>query len=212
MADRDVLPDYPYRDDALLFDGAIREWVGAYLALYYPSVADLVADDEIQAWGRELAASDGGRIGGLPNGGSFRTVGELHDVIAFVLFTCSVQHAAVNFPQFDLMSYVPNMPLAGYRPAPASKAPSTERDYLNLLPPLDMAELQMDLGYLLGTLRYTQLGTYEPGWFDDPRVADPLRQFQRRLANIDSEIDVTNLTRRTYRTLFAAGIPQSINV
>jgi arachidonate 15-lipoxygenase len=48
--------------------------------------------------GRELADKEGGRIAGRPNGGPPATIGELTDLLTLVLFTCSVQHAAVNFP------------------------------------------------------------------------------------------------------------------
>jgi arachidonate 15-lipoxygenase len=212
VADRDTLPDYPFRDDALLYHDAIRDWVTAYLGLYYADPADLHADTELQAWGGEIASSEGGRIGGMPNDGKFDTVGELRDVVTFVIFTSSVQHAAVNFPQFDVMSYAPVMPLAGYRPAPTSKAPATEADYLAMLPPLDMAEVQLALGYLLGTLRYSQLGQYAPGRFGDPRVEPLVRSFQTRLEDIDRTIAEANRTRRPYSTLTASGIPQSINV
>ncbi len=116
-----ILRDYPYRDDSLLFWNAIRNWVSAYVGLYYRADAEVVADAELQAWSRELAATEGGRIRGLPNGGAFHSTAELTDVLTLVIYTCSVQHAAVNFPQYDLMSYVPNMPLAGYRPAPTTK-------------------------------------------------------------------------------------------
>ncbi len=208
----DVLPDYPYRDDALLYANAINDWVRVYLGLYYSNSADLIADDELQAWGREIASTDGGRIAGMPNSGSFRTIEEFCEVVSFVIFTCSVQHAAVNFPQYDLMSYVPNMPLAGYRPAPTSKTPATERDYLDMLPTLDMAELQMNLGYLLGSLHYSQLGQYPCDCFDDPRVVPLLGKFQQRLCEINRIISERNQTRRTYETLNATGIPQSINV
>jgi arachidonate 15-lipoxygenase len=212
VADAAVLPDYPYRDDATLYDQAIREWVGGYLGLYYTSPADVASDNELQAWAAEVAAQDGGRIGGLPNGGAFRTLDELVDVVSFVLFTCSVQHAAVNFPQYDLMSYAPNMPLAGYRPAPTKKSGATEADYLAMLPPMDMAELQMELGYLLGGQHYTQLGEYDDDYFDDPRIAPLLGLFQKRLREIDGLITDRNRIRRVYLTLAGVGIPQSINV
>jgi arachidonate 15-lipoxygenase len=212
VADRDALPDYPYRDDAALYERAIHDWVTAYLGLYYATAADVVSDDELQAWGREIASAEGGRIGGMPNDGAFHTVEELRDVVSFVIFTCSVQHAAVNFPQYDLMSYAPNMPLAGYRPAPMSKTPATEADYLAMLPPLDMAELQMDLGYLLGAMRYTQLGQYGHALGADPRVRPLQKIFQQRLNEINRTITEQNRTRRCYETLGATGIPQSINV
>ena len=212
VEDREALPDYPYRDDSLLYYEAIRDWVTAYLGLYYASPADVNSDDELQAWGREIASRDGGRIGGMPNDGTFHTFEELRDVAAFIIHTCSVQHAAVNFPQFDLMSYAPNMPLAGYQPAPTSKAPATEADYLAMLPPLDMAEIQLDLGYMLGGLHYTILGHYESDRFRDPRVTPLLGNFRRRLKEIDRTIAERNRSRRIYETLGATGIPQSINV
>lgn len=44
VEDTSLLPSYPYRDDALLYWQAIRRWVAAYLALYYPSDADVQQD------------------------------------------------------------------------------------------------------------------------------------------------------------------------
>ena len=143
--DHEAFPDYPYRDDSLLYWDAIHEWAGAYIRLYYKSDEDVVQDAELQAWGKEIVSKDGGRLKGLPNGGAISNVGDLVEVITFVLYTCSVQHAAVNFPQADYMTYCPGKPLAGYRPAPTTKQGASESDYLAMLPTLDMAELQMEV-------------------------------------------------------------------
>jgi arachidonate 15-lipoxygenase len=210
--DREAFPNYPYRDDASLYWDAIHEWVNSYLRLYYLSNADIIKDEELQSWTRELSSDMGGRIRGLPNDGAIETIEDLVEVITFVIFTCSVQHAAVNFPQYDCMSYVPNMPLAGYRPAPTSKTGATEADFIAMLPTLDMAELQMELGYLLGTVHYTELGKYAPDHFIDARVTDPLHQFQLRLIEIGRIIKERNQSRRPYETLLPMGIPQSINI
>jgi arachidonate 15-lipoxygenase len=129
-----------------------------------------------------------------------------------VVFTCSVQHAAVNFPQYDVMSYAPRMPFAAYAPPPTTKTGATEADYLALLPPLNIAEQQMEIGYLLGSVRYTTLGRYGPRAFRDPRVAEPLAVFQTRLAEIGTKIEERNSERRPYTVLAASGVPQSINV
>lgn len=110
------------------------------------------------------------------------------------------------------MSYVPNMPLAGYRPAPTSKSGATEADFIAMLPTLDMAELQMELGYLLGSVHYTELGKYPIDQFTDGRVMEPLHQFQRRLIEAGQTIPQRNQTRRPYETLPPTGIPQSINI
>lgn len=212
VADREAFPDYPYRDDALLYWNAVHEWVDAYLRLYYKSDTDILGDFELRAWASELVAKEGGRLQGLPNDGSIRHVEELVEVATFIIYTCSVQHAAVNFPQYDCMSYVPNMPLAGYRPAPTSKHGATEADFIAMLPPLDMAELQMDLGCLLGRTHYTELGQYAANQFRDPQVAEPLSRFQSRLKDIGTTIAERNRSRRPYDTLAPKGIPQSINI
>lgn len=208
------LAEYPYRDDSILYWDAIHQWVSDYFSLYYLSPADLQADEELNEWVRELSAEDGGRVVGLGLKSGNLTLEALIDVCTMIIFTASVQHAAVNFPQYDVMSYAPTMPLAGYSPAPKSKTGATESDYLAMLPPLDMAELQMELGYMLGTVHYTTLGQYDEGHFDDPRVAGPLQRFQVRLSEIGATIDGRNNLRQPYpySFLIPSGVPQSINI
>jgi arachidonate 15-lipoxygenase len=209
--DPDLLPNYPYRDDSMLYWSAIRRWVSNYLELYYRSDADVQSDAELAAWFDELASTEGGRVVGLGRTGATCTRDYLADAATLVIYTSSVQHAAVNFPQYDLMSYVPNMPLACYAPAPTS-TDATHDDYLAMLPPLNHASLQMGLGALLGTIRYTTLGKYAEGHFDDPRVDEPLRRFQAEIESIGRTIHERNETRHRYEFLVPAGIPQSINI
>ena len=209
--DPDLLPNYPYRDDAMLFWEAIHRWVSSYLSLYYRSDADVQNDPELAAWFAELVARDGGRVVGIGKSGATCTREYLADAATLVIFTSSVQHAAVNFPQYDLMSYVPNMPLACYAPAPTDKN-ATHADYLDMLPPLNHANLQMGLGALLGTIRYTTLGQYGEGRFEDPRVAEPLRRFNDEIRSIGETIEERNKVRRPYEFLVPSGIPQSINI
>lgn len=210
--DRDALPNYPYRDDSLLYWHAIHEWVSSYLTLYYPNENDPTADTELQAWYAELIATDGGRVVGFGESNGIRTRSYLARALTLIIYTCSVQHAAVNFPQYDLMSYVPNMPLASYAPAPTSTSGATEQDYLNMLPPMDMAELQLDLGFLLGTVHYTQLGQYDDDQFKDGRVSSPLGAFQQNISLIGNELQQRNQNRRPYEFLTPSGVPQSINI
>jgi arachidonate 15-lipoxygenase len=212
VADPATLPVYPYRDDATLYWDAIRQWVADYLALYYPSDAEVQGDPELRAWLAEIGAQDGGRISGFGPAGGAPTLAYLTDAVTMIVYTCSVQHAAVNFPQYDVMSYVPAMPLAGYAPAPATKTGATAADHLAYFPPMDMAELQLELGYILGTVHYTTLGQYAPGQFPDPRVAGPLARFQQRLAGIGATITARDTTRVPYTPLVPSGVPQSINI
>jgi arachidonate 15-lipoxygenase len=159
VADTSIIANYSYRDDALLFWDAVRNWVASYLQCFYRSDAEVVADPEVAAWLSEVVSPSGGRLRGVEPA---RTLAELVDVTALVIFTASVQHAAVNFPQYDIMSYVPAMPLAGYAPAPTTKTGATEADYLAHLPPRDQALLQINTGYMLGDVHYTRPGTTAP--------------------------------------------------
>ena len=203
-----VLPDYPSRDDALLHWNAIRAWVRAYLGAYYGSDKELAADPEVAAWHRELIAPEGGRLSGWPVLGGLDA---LSDVVTLVIFTGSVQHAAVNFPQFDLMTYIPNMPLAGFSSTPVSPL-AGEQDFLDLLPPLSSARRQIVILYVLGTIHYTRLGAYGAGEICDARVQEPLAAFRQALVEAGDRIGERNLVRVPYPFLVPGGIPQSINI
>jgi arachidonate 15-lipoxygenase len=210
--DKTWLKYYPYRDDAELYWNAIKEWVQSYVKIYYPSDEQVGNDPELLAWIHEVGAEDGGRIPGFEFAPS-PTIASLAEALTFIIFTASVQHAAVNFPQYSLMSYVPNMPLAGFSRAPRTKEGGTERDYLNHLPPLPTAELQLYVGYVLGSMHYTTLGHYPENYFRDPLVAGPLKTFQDSLDEAGKQIAIRNSTRSVpYRFLERSGIPQSINI
>jgi arachidonate 15-lipoxygenase len=217
LDDASVLKHYPYRDDALPYWKAIHQWVADYLALYYHTDADLQGDSELAGWLAELVSPDCGRVAGLQYKGAPPTLAYLADILTMIIFTCSVQHAAVNFPQYDLMSYVPSMPLASYAPAPTKKNGCTLKDYLAMLPDRETAVLQAQLGYMLGSLKYTTLGKYGNHYFHDPRVRHPRENFEKRLWTIGKDIEkrnqeLCNQKRRPYTFLEPSGIPQSINV
>lgn len=207
--DTTTLPSYAYRDDALLHWDAIREWVATYLRCFYRSDAEVAADVEVAAWLTEVAAKTGGRLNGIE---PTRTLAELVDVTALVIFTASAQHAAVNFPQYDVMSYAPAMPLAGYAPAPTTKTGATEAEYMAHLPPRDQAVLQMNTGYMLGDVHYTRLGHYEPGHFGEPRIEELAGRFTAKLDEIERIIMERNQHRRPYPFMLPSGVPQSINI
>jgi len=185
--------------------------VDEYLRAYYRSEADLAADFEVANWYRELVAPDGGRVVGFGENGSLGGVEELVDAATLLIFTSSIQHAAVNFPQFDLMTYTPNMPLAGFAAAPGARD-GRAQDFLDLLPPLPSARLQLVILYFLGTVHHTTLGMYSAGELCDPRVRKPLARFRDELERIGRVIRDRNRERPPYTFLDRGGIPQSINV
>jgi len=211
--DPKLLPVYPYRDDALLIWDAIHKWVSAYLSLYYKSDEEIQEDQELQAWANELTDFNGGRVVDFgEENGQIRTLKYLTKAITLIIFTASAQHAAVNFPQLGLMSFAPSMPTAGYIPAKSLGPNTTEQDYLDLLPPLQQAQDQLNLLYLLGSTYFTKLGEYESGHFSNPEVKEPLREFQQKLEEIEEVIEKRNFCCPNYQYLRPSKIPQSINI
>ena len=210
--DTSRLPDYPYRDDALLLWGAINQWVEAYVNHYYASDAAVQNDAEVQSWVAELVAHDGGRLNniGAANRISKRT--ELVELITLICFTASAQHAAVNFPQAALMSYVPATPPAGNAPLSVTQEGFSGKDFLKFLPPLEIAKSLLDILYLLSSVYYTRLGDYGNNYFTDPVIQNHLARFQQELIKIEEEIKERNKTRTPYQFLLPSKIPQSINI
>ena len=47
---------------------------------------------------------------GMPNDGSFRKMDDIVLVCSAIIFTCSAQHATLNFGQYEIFSYIPNYP------------------------------------------------------------------------------------------------------
>ncbi len=225
VADAEALPNYPYRDDALLIWDAIQTWTQNYLAIYYNDDNAVVADSELQAWYADLVSMEGGCVKGLgepdpsnPEGAvGLYTFAYLVKIVTMIIFTGSAQHATVNFPQLDVMSYTPAMPLATYAPAPAQAGGDLPQDALmNTLPPLQMGVVQLIIGQLLGGVYFTRLGQYDrhqdTPYFSDPHVADPLASFHAALAEVERTIGSRNLERAVYVPLMPSRIPQSINI
>lgn len=217
--DPQFLPNYPYRDDGLLIWNAISEWVSSYLKLFYSDDFSVQNDAVIQAWIQDLTAPRGGQMTGIGEKLTehspviFQTLAYLIEAVTLIIFTSSANHAAVNFPQATFMTYMPNMPLAGYREAPKTTKGMSEQDYLDLLPPLSQAENQMNMTYLLGSVYYTRLGNYGDSYFSDDRVKDLLKVFHQKLLSIELEITARNEARPTeYNILRPSNIPQSINI
>lgn len=203
------LPYYPYRDVALPIWDAILGWTTDYVAAIYASEAALATDARLQQWVAELTCHQGGRIknvGTLIDGvEKIETRTQLAKILAIIIFTASAQHSAVNFPQASIMSFAPAMPLAGYTPLPSGTA------WLAMLPPLDQALTQLNIGTLLGSVHYTRLGEYDSGYFTDPNIQHALARFQQALAAIETSVNNNGLA-QTYPYLLPSLIPQSINI
>jgi arachidonate 15-lipoxygenase len=215
--DVDQLPDYPYRDDALLVWNAIVQWVGEYVAVYYASDSDVTGDYELRAWASELSLS--GKVKGFT---PITTRSQLVSVVTAIVFNASAQHAAVNFPQSSVMTYAPFSAGAGGAAAPAGAAGQAESSWSQLLPARLAAQEQILLFHILGGVYYRLLGEYRDNAFPylpvllDPAITvagGPLDRFRAALAAVESTIRQRNLARtRPYETLLPSRIPSSTNI
>jgi len=209
---------YPYRDDAQLLWESIFRWVKNYLALYYPSEKELKLDKELAAWAEEIHSNEGGRIQGFgdDNKGHINSLSYLSEAITMIIFTASVQHAAVNFPQRTIMSYTPAGPLASYAPAP-EKRNHNRAQWRSQFAPLEIANQQLLILDLLGSVYHGRLGHYAAGHFQDPAVLPLVQSFVIELKEIEEKIRSRNADDVMaglipYETLLPSLIPQSINI
>lgn len=212
-----ALADFPYRDDGLLVWDAIHAWAKSYIGLYYASDADVRADTELAAWA--ACVSGEAKIKGF---GPIDSITALVDACTMIMFTASAQHAAVNFPQKDIMAFAPAVTGAGWQSAPATQGGQDKAGWLAMMPPMALALEQLNVLELLGSLHYRPLGDYRSTnapyapWFADPQVTGPegpLVQFQTHLASIDARIAARNANRlRPYPYLQPSLIPTSINI
>ena len=83
------------------------------ISTYYGSDGEVAKDTELQAWLGDLQENgfpvgEGGNDHELPK--SLATVDQLIHVLTCIAFTCSCQHAAVNFGLMDVAGFIPNTP------------------------------------------------------------------------------------------------------
>ncbi|RZA27449.1 MAG: hypothetical protein EOP10_00060 [Proteobacteria bacterium] len=229
------LPNCPYRDDSLLLWTAMSKWVSSYVDIYYAQDENVKKDQELALWVREIQSpfalqvtrrdrsmiveeqrnQPGGNLKPFGKNGAIETKDDLVSFLTVVMFTASAQHASVNFPQTDMM-HTPNYPLSlsGKLPAPGS---ATEKDWLNMLPTLDMATLQAEFLGFLGQIYYTKLGGYPTFQFAvDSRVHPAFNNYRKELLNIETTINERNrdtkLRPHSYTHLLPSKIPMSINI
>ena len=119
------------------------EYVGEYISLYYGSNEDVINDNEIQDWIREIKEN------GHPNHKSefieMKTLADLQKFITTIIWTASCYHSVVNFSQYKMYGFVPNYPLALFQPIARSKDVINEEFIMKSLPQLKHASIQIML-------------------------------------------------------------------
>lgn len=214
VMDEDALPRYDYRDDVQQIWAALHDFVSGYLALFYRDDAGVAADTELQAWARELATADGGRVRDFPGAEGIHTRELLADTVTRVVYTASAGHAAVNNGQYDMFGYVPNVPGALYAPAPTNKCSASEDDLMRALPGFGACAQQILMVHLLSEPTAEPLGSYGFSAFADlPAVWALIGELRRRLDAIAATIHSRNQGEQRARDyLLPSGIGESIEI
>lgn len=213
----DAILDMPYREDALEHFRVMYKWVLSYLSHYYKSDADITADVQLQSWVRELVDPECGRLKGFGEddiNGKVTTVAYLARAVTFVIFSGSVQHAAVNFPQYALMAYAPAVAGGLWKTPPTSTETAGLERWVETLTPTTTAIEQIRILGVIGAVYYTQLGQYRRGEMpSDKPIQDALNEYKNDLERIETKIkNRESKSVIKYDFLRPSKIPQSINI
>jgi arachidonate 15-lipoxygenase len=208
----ECLPQYPFRDDSLPIYQATHAFVAEYLALYYPSDADVAADTELAAFVAEVGAESGGRLPRMMAGVRVATTADVTDLVARVVFRATTFHAAINDSSYDWVSFAPSMPSAAFAPFPPPGAPIPADAHAKMLPTVALSWEVVAATYNVAEIGKNRLGRYAEGHFGDGRVTPIVARFQERLRAIEADTVARNAERPSpYEYLLPSRITASIN-
>ncbi|KAK3100682.1 hypothetical protein FSP39_023741 [Pinctada imbricata] len=211
-----VLPNYYFRDDAILLYEAIKNYVTKYVKLYYDTPDKIKEDWELQNFGQEITKSrDEGGCGilGVPNNGKFETADHIILVFTSIIYTCSVAHASTNFPQYDEYAFPPNYPASMKGEPPKDKRELTEDDILRTLPDKETTLDIMTVTKILSDRGTNSLGDFEVQYVFEPKAKKIVEEFREDLKNISAEIKKRNEHRNPkYTWLDPEVVPNSISI
>ena len=197
-----LIKDYPYATDGLAIWHAIEQWVGEYLAIYYPNDGVLQSDAELQAWWKEVREVGHGDLKDASWWPKMQAVSELRDACTTIIWIASALHAAVNFGQYPYAGYLPNRPTVSRRrmPEPGTKEyAELERDPELAFIHTITSQIQTIIGIsLLEVLSKHSsdelyLGQRDtPEWTSDTKAREAFKRFSDRLVEIESKVVGTN--------------------
>ncbi|XP_067660395.1 polyunsaturated fatty acid lipoxygenase ALOX12-like [Haliotis asinina] len=182
-----------YVYDGLKVYEAIKKYVTNYIHLYYSEFIT------------EL---------GVPGGGRFRNLDHLIQTLTSFIVTCSVQHAAVNFPQYNFSGFPPAYPTELAGSPPIDKRPQTMEAVLNALPGVATLTEIIMVGNVLSAKVTNALGDFETMYIQDLKAVQILHEFRVELSEISQLFTASNKQCRVppYDYLLPENIPNSVSI
>ena len=131
---------------------AISDFILEFIGIFYQSDDDVSKDYEIQHWVKEIhdngfPVREGDVDHEFPE--SLQTREQLVHMLTCVVFTCSCQHAAVNFSQMEFTAFIPNVPPVMRLPPPTRKNQATLELIMDTLPDKSQAGWHIATMYAL---------------------------------------------------------------
>ncbi|XP_020618720.1 allene oxide synthase-lipoxygenase protein-like isoform X2 [Orbicella faveolata] len=216
--DPEKLPKFYYRDDALRLWAAIETFIKDVVAIYYKSDDDVAKDNELQGWIKDihdngLPVREGDVNHEFPK--SLQSRDQLIHVLTCVVFTCSCQHAGVNFGLMDVTGFVPFTPSLMRQPPPTKKNEATLKSIMKTLPNKSQAVEQIALVCVLTRFAEDErfLGDITHSLLTGDAEDDAITRFQRALQKISDSIKARNASLDLpYINLLPERIPDSIGI
>ncbi|XP_052809001.1 polyunsaturated fatty acid 5-lipoxygenase-like isoform X2 [Mya arenaria] len=194
--DRELLPGYHYRDDAMLVWDKIAEYVEKVLRIFYSNDSDVKEDSELQEFVKDIRENGMTKRPGKSNGfpETLKTIKELTEFASMIIFHSSVYHASMNFSQSDYFSFGPNYPGAMRRAPPTSKAPVTEKDIMEALPTKADQAVSIAFSHYLSEPLSDEiyLGEFKESFYTETEVRDILDWFADEMSEISRQIRARN--------------------
>nr|XP_039267987.1 allene oxide synthase-lipoxygenase protein-like [Styela clava] len=217
LDDKEILPKNYYRDDALSLWQIIEKFVSDIIKHFYEHDQDVLLDEEIQAFAKDMAHEGLGWQDGNTRGldSKIEDVDTLICLCTSIIYTSSVQHATVNFPQYETYKFVPNSPLAMRLP-PHKRGEATMSRILKSLPDVDMATITITIAYTLSSFSPDEvyLGEYPMRLFTDPEVLTFIDHYQKALKLYSDKVKERNeyADEYAYEYLLPDRVPNSIAI
>uniref|UniRef100_A0A0P4W1A9 Lipoxygenase domain-containing protein n=1 Tax=Scylla olivacea TaxID=85551 RepID=A0A0P4W1A9_SCYOL len=218
VLDPEVLPYYPYRDDAIPLFNVIKKYVRTVVTHHYDTPEKLAGDWELKWWREELVKprdNNGVGLRNIPGNEEegFTSVDEVVDVVTVIIATCSLGHAAANFQQYEQYGFVPNYPGILMGSVPCEKKIYSEKDIMALLPDKRMTLDIMVITKLLSSRGTNSLGNFEMQYLYDPVGVKAAEEFKKDLKKLSLDMQKSNIDRQwKFEWLDPTIVPNSISV
>ncbi|KAL4422175.1 hypothetical protein ABPG77_006864 [Micractinium sp. CCAP 211/92] len=225
------IQDYPYATDGLELWREMEAYFRAYLALYYKSDEEVLADEELQAWWSDakdnghpdmkLVEPDEAKVWGFA--GPIPSVEKLTRVLTTIAWTASAHHASVNFGQYDFASLLFNVSSMVRRPIPrppgkqsledraayqklaSSKGKAQEAEILTYIAdPFHMVQVMVTVKLLSIHADNEQTLDERNTLLTDPPAVALNTQFMERMAALEARVQTRNAATASW-TRFNAG-------